>query len=136
VTALGIGMVEGSHTKYTGQRGLEGARIGILRESIGVQSEPESEDFKKVDAVFEKNVEAAGAVIIDPIVIPNLKALLARRANNPKNFEAGLRFYLARNPNSPIKSRQDIANSSELAKSFPPTKADQWKNPPSTLDAA
>jgi len=63
VTALGIGMVEGSYTKYLDQRGLEGARIGILRESIGVQSEPESEDFKKVDAVFEKNVaelKAAG----------------------------------------------------------------------------
>jgi amidase len=139
VTALGIGMVEGSYTKYLDQRGLVGARIGILRESIGVQSEPESEDFKKVDAVFEKNVaelKAAGAVVIDPILIPNLKALLARRANNPNNFEAGLKFYLARNPNSPIKSHQDIANSPELAKSFPPTKADQWKNPPPTLDAA
>jgi amidase len=139
VTALGIGMVEGSYTKYLDQRGLEGARIGILRESIGVQSEPESEDFKKVDAVFEKNVaelKAAGAVVIDPIVIPNLKALLARRANNPNNFEAGLKVYLARNPDSHIKSRQDIANSPELAKSFPPTKADQWKNPPPTLDAA
>jgi amidase len=92
VTALGIGMIEGSYTKYLDQRGLEGARIGILRESIGVQSEPESEDFKKVDAVFQKNVaelKAAGAVVIDPIVIPNLKAYLARRANNPNNFEAG-----------------------------------------------
>jgi amidase len=139
VTALGIGMVEGRYTKYLDPRGLEGARIGILRESIGVQSEPESEDFKKVDAVFEKNVaelKAAGAVVIDPIVIPNLKALLARRANNPNNFEAGMKVYLARNPNSPIRSRQDIANSPELAKSFPPTKADQWKSPPPPLDAA
>ena len=139
VTALGIGMVDGSYTRFLDKDGLKGARIGILRESIGVQSEPGSEDFKKVDAVFERNVlelKAAGAVVIDPIVIPNLKALLARRANNPNNFEAGLKFYLARNPNSPIKSRQDIANSPELAKSFPPTKADQWKNPPLVLDAA
>ena len=139
VTALGIGMVDGSYTRFLDKDGLKGARIGILRESIGVQSEPGSEDFKKVDAVFEQNVselKAAGAVVIDPIVIPNLKALLARRANNPNNFEAGLKFYLARNPNSPIKSRQDIANSPELAKSFPPTKADQWKNPPLVLDAA
>jgi hypothetical protein len=35
---------------------LSGARIGILRESIGVQSEPESKDFKKVDVPFERNV--------------------------------------------------------------------------------
>jgi amidase len=56
-------------------------------------------------------LKIAGAVVIDPIVIPNLKMLLARRANNPNDFEAGLKFYLARNPNSPIKSREDIANS-------------------------
>jgi amidase len=139
VTALGIGMLDGSYARFLDQDGLKGARIGILRESIGVQSELESEDFKKVDAVFGKNVaelEAAGAAIVDPIVIPNLKTLLARRANNPNNFEAGLKFYLARNPNSSIKSREDIANSPELAKSFPPTKADQWRRPPPPLDPA
>ena len=139
VTALGIGMIDGSYTRFLDKDGLKGARIGILRESIGVQSEPESEDFKKVDAVFDRNVaelKAAGAVVIDPIVIPNLKALLVRRANNPNDFEAGLKIYLARNPNSPIKSRQDIANSPELAKSFPPTKADRWRNPVPVLDAS
>jgi Asp-tRNA(Asn)/Glu-tRNA(Gln) amidotransferase A subunit family amidase len=85
VTALGIGMVDGSYTRFLDKEGLKGARIGILRESIGVQSEPESEDFKKVDAVFEQNVselKAAGAEVVDAIMIPNLKALLARRANN------------------------------------------------------
>jgi amidase len=89
--------------------------------------------------VFERNVaelKAAGAIISDPIVIPNLKALLSRRANNPDGFEAGLKIYLARNPDSNIKSRQDIADSPELAKSFPPTKADQWRRPASALDAA
>lgn len=139
VTALGVGMMDGSYTRFLDADGLKGARIGILRESIGVQSEPESEDFKKVDTVFEQNVlelKAAGAVVVDPIVIPKLKALLARRANNPDIFEAGLKFYLARNPNSPIKSRQDIANSPELVKSFPPTKADRWKNPSPALDPA
>jgi Asp-tRNA(Asn)/Glu-tRNA(Gln) amidotransferase A subunit family amidase len=139
VTALGIGMVDGSYTRFLDKDGLKGARIGILRESIVVQSEPGSEDFKKVDAVFEQNVSelrTAGAEVVDPITIPNLKALLARRATNPSNFEAGLKFYLARNPDSPLKSRQDIANSPELAKSFPPTKADQWKRPPPALDAA
>jgi amidase len=139
VTALGVGIVEGSFTKYLDRSGLAGARIGILRESIGVQSEPGSEDFKKVDAVFERNVaelKAAGAIISDPIVIPNLKALLSRRANNPESFEAGLKIYLARNPDSGLKSRQDIADSPELAKSFPPTKADQWRRPAPPLDAA
>jgi len=44
--------------------------------------EPDSEDFKKVDAAFEKNVEelrAAGAILVDPISISNLNTLLAKR---------------------------------------------------------
>jgi hypothetical protein len=43
-------------------------------------------------------LKAGGAVVIDPIVIPNLKLLLAKGASNPNNFEAGLKVYLARNP--------------------------------------
>jgi amidase len=139
VTALGIGMVEGSYTRFLDKDGLKGARVGILRESIGVQSEPGSEDFKKVDVAFEQNVSelrAAGAEVVDPIVIPNLKGLLARRATNPDIFEAGLKIYRARNPGSSIKSRQDIANSPELARSFPPIKADLWRKPAPPLDAA
>src|SRR5207247_6269138 len=108
VTALGVGKTDGSYTRFLDRTGLKGARIGILRESIGTQSEPGSEDFKKVDAVFEKNVaelKAAGAVLVDPIVIPNLKSLLAKRAPNPIAADQALQLYLARNPNSPFKTR-------------------------------
>src|SRR6266481_5577440 len=96
VTALGIGKAPQSYTRLLDKR----ARIGVLRESIGLNSEPGSEDFKKVDLVFQKNIEelkAAGAVLVDPIVIPNLKALLAKRATNPAMSDESLRLYLARN---------------------------------------
>src|SRR3954471_5696641 len=86
LTALGVGKIDGSYTPFLDKNGLKGARIGILRESIGIGSDPNSEDFKKVDAAFEKNVaelKAAGAVIVDPVVVPKLKALLAKRARNP-----------------------------------------------------
>src|SRR3954451_11974167 len=66
-TALGVGYKQGSYTRYLDRNGLKGARIGILREPIGVATEPGSEDFKKVDDVFEKNIaelKAAGATII------------------------------------------------------------------------
>src|SRR5436190_7820086 len=72
VTALGIGKVEGSYTRYLDKNGLKGARIGILRESIGGGSDPNSDDFKAIEAAFEKNLaelKAAGAIIVDPIVI-------------------------------------------------------------------
>src|SRR5256714_1175773 len=133
VTALGVGKTEASYTKFLDRRGLRGARIGILRESIGIQSEPDSEDFKKVDAAFEKNVaelKAAGAVLVDPIVIPNLKTQIAKRVANPIAADEALRLYLARNPNSPFKTRADYVNSPDMEKSFPARNVDRWKAPP------
>jgi len=38
VSALGVRRVEGSYTRYPDQDGLNGARIGILRESMGNRS--------------------------------------------------------------------------------------------------
>src|SRR5262249_58490227 len=125
VTALAIGQAPQRYARGLDRNALKGARIGVLRESIGLFSEPASEDFKKVDAVFQKNVaelKAAGAVVIDPIVIPKLKDLLARRTTNPTLTDESLRVYLARNPNSSFKSRDDIAHSPELSKSIPASK--------------
>src|SRR5579862_151854 len=139
VTSLGVGKVEGSYTRFLDKGGLRGARIGILREPIGIQTDPSSEDFKKVDAAFDKAVaelKAAGAIIVDPIVIPDVRALIATRTRDPALTDQGLRFYLARNPDSPIKTREDIAKSPDLDKSFPPTKADQWRKPPPPFDPA
>jgi amidase len=138
-TALGFGHIPESYTKFLDVNGLKGARVGILRESIGVASEPGSDDFKAVDAVFEDNLaelKRAGAVVIDPLVIPGLKELLAKRADNPAISEEALRVWLARNPNSPFKTRQDIQNSPDVDKIFPPAKAAQWKKPLGQMDLA
>ena len=139
VTALGIGQTPASYSRALDRNALRGARIGVLRESIGLFSEPGSDDFKKVDAVFQKNIaelKAAGAVVVDPIVIPNLKELLAKRATNPTLADESLRLYLARNPSSPFKTRGDIAKSPELPKSMPPSKATQWTTPLQGTDMA
>jgi Asp-tRNA(Asn)/Glu-tRNA(Gln) amidotransferase A subunit family amidase len=139
VTALGVGKVDGSYTRYLDQDGLNGARIGVLRESIGNQSDPNSADFKRVDAAFQTNVaelKAAGAILVDPIVIPNLKNLLATRERDPIETEAALELYLARNPGSPLKTRADIINSPEIEKSFPPPNVARYKAPLPPLNSA
>jgi amidase len=139
VTALGVGQRPERYARGLDRNALKGARIGVLRQSIGLFSEPNSDDFKKVDAVFQKNIaelKAAGAVVIDPIVIPDLQELLAKRATNPTLADESLRLYLARNPNSPFKTREDIARSPELSKSIPPSKATQWTTPLQRTDMA
>jgi len=87
LTARGVGNIPGSYTNFLDETGLQGARLGVLRESIGNNSEPGSEDFSKVSAVFDKVIEelkAAGAEVVDPIVIPNITELLAKRAGGAR----------------------------------------------------
>lgn len=132
LTAEGVDKHEGSYTRFLDANGLKGARIGVLRESVGMFSEPGSADFKKVDAVFDKDIadlRAAGAVIVDPIVIPDFKALLAKRAGDPSLNDEAMRRYLARNPDSLFKSRDDIAKSPLLDQGYPRPKADQFRKP-------
>jgi len=130
VTALGYGQApHESYTKFLVKDGLKGARIGIIRESIGNNSDPKSDDFKKVDVVFDRAVEelkAAGAVVVDPLVIPNINSLIAKRAASAEESAAALKTWLARNPNSPYKTREDVENSPDIGKIIPPPKAASW----------
>jgi amidase len=132
LTAAGVGKTDGSYARFLDANGLKGARIGVLRESVGQASEPGSDDFKKVDAVFEKNIvelKAAGAIIVDPIVIPDFKALLAKRAADPTLNDEALKVYFGRNPNSQFKTRDDIVNSPLLERSFFRSTIELWRNP-------
>jgi amidase len=91
VTARGAGHAAESYSAALDRAALKGARLGILRESIGFAADPDSEDFKKVAEVFDRAVAElrnAGAEIVDPIVIPDVKALLAARARSVEDDDA------------------------------------------------
>jgi Asp-tRNA(Asn)/Glu-tRNA(Gln) amidotransferase A subunit family amidase len=112
VTARGVGHIPESFTKFLDKDALKGARLGIVRESIGLGSEPNSDDFKKIDEVFNRAVaelKAAGATIIDPIVIPNVNELLAKRAGSPAEDEESFIRYLSRNSKPLYHSRAQAA---------------------------
>src|SRR5262244_2215834 len=119
LTARGVGHIADSYTKFLDKEGLKGGRIGILRESMGYDAEPRSEDFNKVTEVFDKaaaELKAAGAVIIDPVVIPKLKELLAKRAGSFTDEEESFTFYFGRSANPPYKSREEAKNSPNFPK--------------------
>lgn len=144
ITALGVGMSPPSYLSALDKNGLKGARIGIIRDTIGsvvsgTPSEPESEDYKKVEAAFNKAIDemkAAGAEIVDPVVIPNLRKLLATRTSAPGESAASLQTWLARNPDSPFKTEEDVRNSPDIGKLIPPSKAAQWTRPSAEPDPA
>ena len=128
VTAFGQNHVAEPFVSYLDKDGLKGSRIGILRESIGANSEPDSEDFRKVTEVFDKavaDIRASGAIVVDPIIIPDLKELLSLRATNSADEESSLERFMARSKNPPYRTRSEIMNSAEFSKVSKRAR-DQW----------
>lgn len=119
LTARGIGQAPDSYLSFLDKNGLKGARIGVVRESMGYDAEPGSEDFNKVSAVFDQAIaelKTAGAAIVDPVVIPRLKELLAKRAGSFADEEAAFVNYLSRSARPPYKSREEAKNSPDFSK--------------------
>jgi amidase len=117
VTARGVGRVTGSFTSFLDANGLEGARIGILRESMGYDAEPDSQDFNRIGEVFDKAVvelKAAGAEIVDPVILPDLKSLLAKRANNASDEEESFTVWMNRSKEPPYRSRRQAMSTPEF----------------------
>jgi len=131
VTAHGVGRAPASYTKFLDAKGLKGARIGILRESMGFEAEPDTEDFKKIAEVFDRAVgelKKAGAEIIDPVVIPKLKELLSKRAGSYVQAEEGFKNYIGRSARAPFSSRREAAESPDFPKVMRRSQA-RWKRP-------
>jgi Asp-tRNA(Asn)/Glu-tRNA(Gln) amidotransferase A subunit family amidase len=119
VTARGVGHVPESFTRFLDKTGLRGARIGILRDSMGFHAEPASEDYARINEVFDRAVGelgAAGAEIVDPVIIPNLNELLAKRAVSPADEEESFRRYMGRSAKPPYSSRDEAKRSPEFSR--------------------
>jgi amidase len=116
ITAHGFDKLLDGYWSTLNERALIGARIGILREPIGYATEPESDDFKKVDDVFCKAVaelQEAGAVMVDPVAIPDLRALLAKRARSPADADAMYEHYV-KGTVAPFRTRSEVSESSDF----------------------
>ena len=119
LTARGVGHIPDSFARFLNKDGLKGARLGILRESIGLNAEPDSEDFKKVSEVFDRAIDelkAAGAEIVDPIVIPKIKELLAKRSGGPGDTDQSIKNYYGRSARAPFKTPEEAIASPDFAK--------------------
>jgi Asp-tRNA(Asn)/Glu-tRNA(Gln) amidotransferase A subunit family amidase len=121
LTARGIGHIPATYTEFLDKNGLKGTRIGILREPMGIDSDPNSDDFKKITEIFDKAVgelRAAGADVVDPVFIPRLKELMATRTASPTEAEESFKSYIGRSANAPFNSLTEILNSPDFSKLF------------------
>ena len=107
------------YTKFLDANGLQGARIGVVRKLAGYSPE--------VDAVFDSNIaalKAAGAIIVDPVELPNLGKYDAVEMTVLQfEFKHDLNAYLAALPaaaHAPHSLQELIAfNERERAREMP-----------------
>lgn len=118
VTSFGAGQVPDTFTNFLDRDGLQGARIGVMSQSMGFRSEPGSSDFQLVAEIFHRAIaelEAAGATVITLPEIPRLAELLAKRASDGRAAEAW-NSYFDRSENPPYESRDAMMQSPDFAK--------------------
>jgi amidase len=128
VTAHGIGRAPKSYASLLDKGALRGARIGILREPMGLNSDPAAEDFIVTTRLFDQAIaelHECGATIVDPVVIAELKPLLAKRAFGTPEADEAIKFYLAGSANPPFASREEAMASPLFQRLLKPTQ-DRW----------
>jgi amidase len=129
LTALGAHRIASSYSRDLHAGGLTGVRLGILREPCGYATDAGSADFKKVDEVFGRAVDelrASGAVVVDPIVIPDLVTLLEKRARSETEDDDSFEHYVSGSARSPFKTRRE-AMDSELFRRVSRGAQERWK---------
>ena len=125
LTARGVGHAPRSYADFLDADALRGARIGVLREPMGYNVEPGSDDFRSVAEVFDRAVAElrdAGAQVVDPVALPRLNELLAARCASPTAGEEAFEVYMSRSANPPYRSRGDVARAPDFHRLSEPTR--------------
>ncbi|HLI19602.1 MAG TPA: amidase [Stellaceae bacterium] len=128
VTAHGVGRAPKSYAALLDKDALRGARIGVLREPMGLNSDPNAEDFKITTRLFDQAIaelKDCGAVLVDPVAIADLNPLLAKRAFGTPEADEAIKLYFAGSAHAPFKSREDAMASPLFQKLLKPTQ-DRW----------
>jgi Asp-tRNA(Asn)/Glu-tRNA(Gln) amidotransferase A subunit family amidase len=129
VTAHGVGHWADSYSTTLNKSALRGARIGILREPMGYHAVPDTDDFTQVGEVFDNAVadlRKAGAEIVDPIIIPDLNALLAKRARNANEEDAMFKHFFV--PDKAPFATRAAAMASPIFQAVVKSARDRWTN--------
>ncbi|MBD0334485.1 MAG: amidase, partial [Cyanobacteria bacterium Co-bin13] len=129
-TAGSIGKIPEDYTAFLDPEGLQGARIGVVREVFGLDSNPES---AKTNAVISQAIDALiglGAAVED-VTIPNLAEILSFPSLSGFEFKRDLNAYLAERPLPPsgVRTLGDILDSGLYLEEFEAAYIDRNSRP-------
>ena len=111
VTAYAAGRTPDSYVDGLDPDGLRGARIGVIRESMDAETDPESDDYRQVRRLVDRAVadlRRLGAVVLDPVEVPDLDQAQATYVRNSFETEEATDAYLAALPGAPVRSLREI----------------------------
>ena len=111
VTAYAAGHVPDSYAAGLIPDGLRGARIGVIREPMDAKTDPRSDDYRQVRGLVDRaiaDLRALGAVVVDPVVVPDLESAQQTYVGNTFETERAMNAYLAGHAGIPIKTVRDI----------------------------
>ena len=98
VTAHSVGHVPGSYGDGLSADGLDGARIGVIRDPMDQALDTGSEGYRQTRALVDAAVErlrALGAEVVDDVAIPGIDGVSAIYSMNSHETEAATDAYLA-----------------------------------------
>ncbi len=111
VTAYAAGRTPESYVDGLDPDGLRGARIGVVREPMDAETDPESDDYRQVRRLVDQAVadlRRLGATVLDPVEVPGLDEAQATYVRNSFETEEATDAYLAELPEAPMRSLREI----------------------------
>ena len=111
VTAYAEGRMPDSYAVGLDMNGLQGARIGVIRESMDPKTNTESDDYRQVRAVLDRaiaDLRSLGAAVVDPVIVPNLDSVQRTYVENNFETERAMNAYLAQHAGAPLQTVGDI----------------------------
>ena len=111
VTAYAAGRTPDSYADGLDADGLRGARIGVIREPMDAETDPESDDYRQVRRVVGQaiaDLARLGAELVDPVEVPGIDKAQAAYVRNSFETEEATDAYLADLPEAPVRSLREI----------------------------
>jgi amidase len=105
--AFAIAGHKGSYTQNLNANGLKGARIGVLKEAFGSDSDPDCAEVNKVIRAAIKSIAAAGAEVVD-VSLPNLMDFILETSLYITHSRHDINAFLGSNPDFAYSSLDAI----------------------------
>jgi amidase len=105
--AFAVAGHQGSYTKNLDAGALKGARIGVLKEAFGSDSDPDCAEVNKVIRAAIKSIAAAGAEVVD-VSLPNLMDFILETSLYITHSRHDINAFLGSNPDFAYSSLDAI----------------------------